>query len=1128
MEKYTANYVYTNHNFVIQNLTNSRKERNKYYPAYCVIKNILHRGCPTIMSQYLQEVIGPLHNLQEFDKRIVLIDSKPPVWYKTIKGNDEKNDYPAKYFFEEILPNYLEEYKFVQQLMVPEVLFSEITDEINQEFVDQQVDFYLPQAKLVIEINGQQHLEEINKINDKNRKEYLAKFGIETIEINTTELRNNNIQHKIDKIKSRLKQFDKILNYYKENYYNQQNYKEEYTKKALLATAVMRFQTLILELLQREILKLDDKIWSFNILSLDVDKDFAKIALEDIFIWLENICKLMKLQFNKPDVRIVYSNESEFQFKEGYINVNFSLLRRWTDENEKYPEIIFVRTDYFDKANYFEVNTTDPIKYKIINDGEESDIPALKFFLKNIFGFDEFNDGQLPIIINALSCNDTIGLLPTGSGKSLCYQLAALLQPCVSFVVCPIKSLMYDQKDNLDKRYIDRTNYISSDQDAETKSKIGKEFSEGKYFFIWISPERFQIQEFRDYLDKLNKEQTIAIAVIDEVHCLSEWGHDFRTSYLNLIRTIRKYCPSSWLLGLTATASSFVLEDLKKEFEIGNDSIKTLTSFTRPELNFIVHKHESEEIEDKKNILIDLLNNLNREKDIFKIDGLNTKSGLIFTLLKNGKIGCYSIANELSRIFNIDARWYSGEVPQIKGIPVLDSDEFDKYKMRVQKEYKENKFPLLVATKAFGMGIDKSNIRYTIHFGLPASLEALYQEAGRAGRDKKKADCYVLYTRENIEKNELEKLFNPQTKIEEIKEIQQKYGFKGKDVLRIFFLWLSNNKGTDEEFKEVMSIFENFAEPGTIKNIECRKIGKFADVQKAIYRLSLVKIIDDWTIESWNKGREIIKVYFSDYTEQTAEEALLYYIRRYDKEFSLDLNKVNNEKYSKYIKIYNSNILSKYEKIFNILIEWIYDNIVYSRRQAIKNILELCDNFKDSKSFKEEIERYFKFTESTYLLDYIAQNPLDHKSWFEVFYTYTQDKRNKILIDIEEIKNVKGNLTRLLESYRYNTGLNFLSGILRLILGEFENQDGRIRLELAMKEISQYEKDKKYEILSEIFKIKELFNEKSRIELSKMLIDVYPEKLEKIYIELKDYYSLNKIIEISVEKLKRIGETING
>nr|WP_256379679.1 DUF559 domain-containing protein [Caloramator sp. ALD01] len=217
---------------------------------------------------------------------------------------------------------------------------------MNQEFVDQQVDFYLPQAKLVIEINGQQHLEEINKINDKDRKEYLAKFGIETIEINTTEIRNNNIQYKMDKIKNRLKQFDKILNYYKENYYNQQNYKEEYTKKALIATAVMRFQTLILELLQREILKLDDKIWSFNILSLDVDEDFAKIALEDIFIWLENICKLMKLQFNKPDVRIVYSNESEFQFKEGYINVNFSLLRRWTDENEKYPEIIFVRTDY--------------------------------------------------------------------------------------------------------------------------------------------------------------------------------------------------------------------------------------------------------------------------------------------------------------------------------------------------------------------------------------------------------------------------------------------------------------------------------------------------------------------------------------------------------------------------------------------------------------------------------------------------------------------------------------------------------------------------------------------------------------------------------------------------------------
>ena len=124
--------------------------------------------------------------------------------------------------------------------------------------------------------------------------------------------------------------------------------------------------------------------------------------------------------------------------------------------------------------------------------------------------------------------------MPTGSGKSVCYQLAAVLQPAVSFVVCTIKSLMYDQKADLDSAYFTRTNHITSDNDASEKARIQSEFGSGKYFFIFISPERFQIKTFREYFRKVNKNFKIAYAVIDEVHCLSEWGHDFRTSYLNL------------------------------------------------------------------------------------------------------------------------------------------------------------------------------------------------------------------------------------------------------------------------------------------------------------------------------------------------------------------------------------------------------------------------------------------------------------------------------------------------------------------------------------------------------------------------------------------------------------------
>ena len=181
---------------------------------------------------------------------------------------------------------------------------------------------------------------------------------------------------------------------------------------------------------------------------------------------------------------------------------------------------------------------------------------------------------------------------------------------------------------------------VTSDINADKKSEIIKYFSEEKYQFIFISPERFQSKSFRKSLEDLNINSTLGLAVIDEVHCLSEWGHDFRTSYLNLAKTIKKYAPSTRLLGLTATASNFVLNDIKREFEIESYNIKTTPSFTREELSFKVIKCDN----NKKHILFSKLRELNEEKDIFKLNGKDTRSGIIFTPHVNGKKGCYQLS----------------------------------------------------------------------------------------------------------------------------------------------------------------------------------------------------------------------------------------------------------------------------------------------------------------------------------------------------------------------------------------------------------------------------------------------------------------------------------------------------
>jgi len=1168
LEKFTANYAKTSRNFVIQNLKGNKQIYDKYYPTFCVLKNLLHRGCPTIMSEYLQSKIGQLHLSSEFNKRLIFIDKNVPKWEHTIKGNSDKGQFPALDFFEKEIPKHLEEYKFIQQLLLPEVLFSDITEKYNEEFIDQQVDFYLPQAKLVIEIDGQQHKKDnLIRINDKDRDEFLRKHRVKTIRIDTIDMYKENHKYlkNIKAIKNRLKQCNKNLDYYKKQYNLPNYYENEFNNKVMTAVATIRFQTLIICLLERGKIKLTDNSWQFNILNRDAE-NFAEIAIEDIFIWLKHLCKLNKLKYLKPIVNINYcKEESQFTYNENDINIDISLLRRWTDENINNPDVIYIRTDYKNRINYFKVSTSDPIKYDIIVDGEDSDIPSLEFMLKNLFGFDKYRDGQLPIIINSLSYNDTVGLLPTGTGKSLCYQLSALLQPCINFVVCPIKSLMYDQKYNTDKRFITNTNYITGDQTAKEKKKVSKDFSEGKYNFIWISPERFQIPDFRDYMEKLNKEQTIALAVIDEVHCLSEWGHDFRTSYLNLIKTIRRYCPSSALLGLTATASSFVLEDLKNEFEIGTENIKT-TLFTRPELNFYVKRDNGEDIYEKESVLFNLIKSLNNKHDVFKLNSDSTKSGLIFTPHVDGELGCYKLSKNISKEFDVDTKWYSGRIPTIniyeqgKKIkePIMSREVFDNYKKRVQDNFQNNKFPLLVATKAFGMGIDKENIRYTIHYGMPASLESLYQEAGRAGRDKKDAYCYVLYSKENIEEADFDVLFHPESTVDKIEEIHDKKKYENSgDVLRNFFFWLNGNKGIKQEFNLMNSIYKNYAKQETKKLIECKKMPWFfQEIQKAIYKLSLLGIIEDWTIKNWNKNGEIIEVKFSKFDDKSIFKALNKYIKKYDKEFSLKDEDTLNEKY---VSICKKKSMKSYEKSIMILLEWVYDNIVYNRRQSIKNILELCDGYSDPDIFKERIDSYFRFTEKTYILDHIGQNPMNFNQWFEIFYEeddtvqyeedneeveyeydditqFRQGLRREInlmgkkglgkeirFIDKEALQGIRGSVTRLLESYRNNTGLNYISGMVRLLLGEYDNQDGKYRLELAFSQIIKLDENQRMNILENTLKIGNEGNNKAKENLSELLLQNYPDRKVEIYNTLQDDYSLMQIIGDSNKTLKKVG-----
>lgn len=817
-------------------------------------------------------------------------------------------------------------------------------------------------------------------------------------------------------------------------------------KKPLL-TAIMRFQMLVIDLLLAG--KLDwEHEWKFNIRNDEDLGDFARLAVDDLLVWLDHLVMLKeKTPLAKPVVSIAVSKAKKFKKETGAINIDFSVAQRVGVVDKPEDDIIYVCSEAADSRkenDHFVVSTTDPIDYNI----RATDMPVLRFFLLNLFDKQDFRDGQFSIIANVLSLHDTLGLLPTGAGKSLCYQLACLLQPCISFVVCPIKSLMYDQEYNLRAADvgITRVAYLTSDQTTTVKSKVMQDYSDGKYLFVWISPERFQMPTFRDSIKALNKKFHLAYAVIDEVHCLSEWGHDFRTSYLNLVRAICKVSRKDeagrsliTLLGLTATASVNVLKDIRIEFsqggkELDDLDIKTMQNYSREELDFEVVEDDG-----KKETCL---------RTLIEKNGLDTsfdKAAIVFTPYVSTSFGCYELAESLSGYYGKHVAWYAGSCPMKSSKHIMKASDFEEYKDEVQQRFKDNQFNILCATKAFGMGIDKQNIFYTFHYGLPGSVEALYQEAGRAGRwDKndpenkgKKAKCYVLYSKELPRFEDLvQSVFERDTTFYQIDAMERKvFRFSG-DLFRQIRLFTHNQNDTRDNYDLIKKVIRAFYEPNTIRDInyaELRPLRIETDVfEKILYRLSILGIVADWTRNFTN----LFTVEFVSTDEKHVLQSLSDYLSKYESVKALKQN---------IMAINNVGVNTFLDKSIWFMLRWIFEHIIYNRKQSLKTLFEWCSQYTTSEDLKKKIDSYFAFSDASFQLQNIIDSQEGYNQWISYFNVSVKHPTDA------EVKKIKYRVSRFLESYNDNLGLNFISGMVRLRLGEYDDPDGRARLEATLK-----------------------------------------------------------------------------
>lgn len=1143
---------------------------------FSVYSNVICRGTPTTPSLFIEKILtAKINNQVPFqktsDERIIafrdqLTGQNKEKWLNYLLQAHLANDYRCNSAHGNFESDEEKEFLnlvskeiggIVFQTIECQRPFSSINESIeNTEFYDQRVDFSLETKdnKLIFEIDGKQHLEENQRELDNKRRIYLESKNWKVIRIPAKNVRQNQIYEALEKIKKVYSTdpfLTSIQKLFKKTICN-----EEMGQAAvglvLIPIGIARIQWTLTWAILKGILNLDKSV--IKIAIVEKDLPCGKLALIDFIKSISCLKTLADIEkplpkfeitiignddfdsFNdnvfedynedlvfqipgKQNIKTILQNNFDLILKSSILHIGPDAQKNWG----AYNNCVSINSVFSPRGNPNRLCSASPIKYRLNKEKQE----VLRYFLQWIFRKNDFLEGQLEILERALVNKDVIGLLPTGGGKSLCYQLSALLQPGMTIIIDPLISLMQDQVSNLKELQIDAIDYISSNLSASKKTEVLERMVQGYFLMLFISPERFQIQSFREKLRELSFHKLIPYVVIDEAHCISEWGHDFRPAYLRLATVARQICVHNsfkpTILGLTGTASWVVLSDIQRESDINEaEAIITPKTFDREELEYeVVRCPSSEKSSTLISKILELPQKFNLSSDAFFS---NHNGGIIFCPHVNGSYGTQEVASKIhQKLHDLipKIKTYSGKPPRL-----ASQEDWKKIKSDNQKAFKNSKVQLMVATKAFGMGIDKSNIRFTIHYNIPTSLEAFYQEAGRAGRDKKKAICTIIFSGDMKNWKELN---TDKVSIEKIVDANQKVSFPEQDdIHRMLYLHGCSWTGIETEFQNIMSLFRERIAPA-IEKLEFDETGKILipfrvnfgkivetqnGIEKILYRLSILGLISDYTLDYNSKQFEVKIVPCSD---ESIKSRLLQYFGRYKPpEYKVIASK----------KIDSSEGQTVLEKCVRVMLDFVYEEIEKKRRRAIFHMAEVAETATDEDPFRDQLFNYLEKSEFTQMLAEIVTK-IDPLEWVKIA---------QKVDDIDSARHLLGGCRRALESYPDHSGLLLLSSYSRLIIPKLTASTAFDEFQRAIKSLAKLaEKEDSIKAIAIFLEMIKQIRPSLMDKFCYIVLEEFPQrKVARITLENLEItdesamFALKILLESSLQKTRKVRTHILG